>query len=210
MKANIHGDRVGIILKDVQMVTMQQDHIPNKISNVEQSVYETIYSDTINYKSYGYGFHGETFVPYFVSQQPKSLLDVGCGHNDFVHALRAEGIKDTWGIDFACPGADQLADILQLPFKNNEFEWITAWDVMEHLRPEQIDDALTELSRVSKYFSFTIAYWPSVTKVGDHGLHPTVWSWQEWKNKIEQYATLINDPMVPIPELGFWIGEWNE
>ena len=30
MKATTHGDRVDIIRKDVQMVTMQQDHIPNE------------------------------------------------------------------------------------------------------------------------------------------------------------------------------------
>jgi ATP-dependent Clp protease adaptor protein ClpS len=30
MKTKIHGDKVGIIRKDVQMVTMQQDHIPNE------------------------------------------------------------------------------------------------------------------------------------------------------------------------------------
>ena len=30
MKTNTHGDKVGIILKDVQMVIMQQDHIPNE------------------------------------------------------------------------------------------------------------------------------------------------------------------------------------
>jgi ATP-dependent Clp protease adaptor protein ClpS len=30
MKTNIHGDKVDIIRKDVQMVTMQQDHIPNE------------------------------------------------------------------------------------------------------------------------------------------------------------------------------------
>jgi ATP-dependent Clp protease adaptor protein ClpS len=30
MKVTTHGDKVGIIRKDVQMVTMQQDHIPNE------------------------------------------------------------------------------------------------------------------------------------------------------------------------------------
>ena len=30
METKIHGDKVGIIRKDVQMVTMQQDHIPNE------------------------------------------------------------------------------------------------------------------------------------------------------------------------------------
>tara|TARA_Y100000310_G_scaffold1722_1_gene2193 strand:- start:313 stop:864 length:552 start_codon:yes stop_codon:yes gene_type:complete len=180
-----------------------------EMKNLEQSVYETIYKDTTNYKKYGHGFHGKGFVNYFVGMGFNNILDVGCGHNEFIKALRTEGVGTVWGIDFACPGSDQLADILNLPFEDKEWEWVTAWDVMEHLQPDQIDTALKELSRVSKYFSFTISYSESEIKLDDRGLHPTVWPVQEWQNRIEQYATLLNDPLVPSLKEGFWMGEWK-
>ena len=92
-----------------------------------------------------------------MSYKPKSVLDVGCGHNEFAINLRENLGVISLGIDFACKSADKIADILDLPIKDKEFDFITAWDVLEHLLEEQVDLAFAEMKRVSKKYAFTIS-----------------------------------------------------
>ena len=96
---------------------------------------------------------------------------------------------------------------MDLPYEDKEWEWITAWDVMEHLLPDQIDLALQEMSRVSKYFAFTIAYELASTIAPQpfqrHNLHQTIWKPEKWRKEIEKYAKIKHTT------LGFWVGKWN-
>ena len=62
-------------------------------------------------------------------------------------------------IDRRIVGTDKLLECKTCSaYKDKEWEWITAWDVMEHLLPDQIELALQEMLRVSEYFAFTISY----------------------------------------------------
>jgi len=173
--------------------------------NPEQPIYQAIYDSWIP-EQYGSSNHGRQYLDEILKLTPKSLLDVGCGYNEFSHHLKKLGIKSE-GIDFACAGADKIADILNLPYEDKEWEWITAWDVMEHLLPDQIDLALQEMSRVSKYFAFTISYELASTIAPQpfqrHNLHQTIWRPEKWKKEIEKYAK------IKFTTLGFWIGKWN-
>ena len=84
-----------------------------------------------------------------------SLVDVGCGRNDFAKWAVSQGINAI-GVDIACPLADFVCPANRLPFNDKGFEYITSFDVMEHLLPEEIDDTLDEFFRVaSKGFLFT-------------------------------------------------------
>ena len=91
-------------------------------------------------------------------------------------------------------------------FTDKEFDFLTAWDVLEHLLPDQIDSALLEMQRVSNRFAFTIAYdyasTPPPKKFSGHNLHQTVKEPEWWKEKIEKYAevTQQND---------LWLGKWK-
>lgn len=174
--------------------------------NPEKEVYELIYSDN-NYYHYGRTTHGKDAIKHIIDLKPESLLDVGCGHNYFVQIVKKLGIEKAVGVDFACPSADYLADILDLPFNNKEFDFLTAWDVLEHLLPEQIDQALSEMSRVSKRFAFTIAYNPAGTvapgKFKNHNLHQCCRSPKWWRNEIEQYATTCHNYFA------YWTGTWK-
>ena len=125
--------------------------------NPEQEVYELIYADDA-YSYYGKSNHGHKALKSIVDLEPLSLLDVGCGHNAFVQEIKKLGVEKAIGVDFACKSADKIADILDLPFTDKEFDFLTAWDVLEHLLPDQIDSALLEMQRVSNRFAFTIAY----------------------------------------------------
>jgi len=173
--------------------------------NPEQSVYQTIY-DSWEPARYGSSNHGHQHLDKILELTPKSLLDVGCGYNHFSNNLKKLNIKSE-GVDFACPGADKIADILNLPYEDKEWEWITAWDVMEHLLPDQVDSALQEMLRVSEYFAFTISYELASTVAPQpfhkHNLHQTIWTPEKWREKIEKYGKIKHHSS------DFWVGKWN-
>lgn len=155
--------------------------------------YKGIYASAEKYPLYGRGwregsgrwtkeFNALTWV---VSSHPASVLDVGCGHNDFIKAFRdrVPGITAT-GVDFACPGADTIADMTLLPFGDKEFDILTSYDALEHLLPEDVDAALSEMARVSRRFIFSISYVLSRQEWQGLNLHPTVKSSSWWINRI--------------------------
>jgi SAM-dependent methyltransferase len=168
--------------------------------NPEQALYAELYRRQAEggyTDSYGHTNHGGRFADHLKRVGAVSVLDVGCGHNEFVRALRERGIR-AWGVDFACPGADQLVDVLELPFADKSWEWVTAWDMLEHLRPEQVDRALEELARVSDKFAFTIAHRPSYHTVDGRPLHPTVEPPEWWLTQLRRFgvADLIDNTFM--------------
>lgn len=96
------------------------------------------------------------------------VLDVGCGRGEILrHAARLGA--DAIGIDYAevavrmsqqvieplegvVPGktAVLLADAKRLPFNDASFDRVLMFDVVEHLHPWELDQALAEVSRVLK------------------------------------------------------------
>lgn len=172
--------------------------------NPERAVYATLYERQAQggfTDSYGHSNHGGRFADHLVRIGAASVLDVGCGHNEFVRDLRARGLR-AWGVDFACPGADQQADLLSLPFADRQWEWVTGWDVMEHLQPAQVDPALDELARVSRKFAFTIAFRSSYHTVDGRTLHPTVESRDWWAARIGERAVVSYVD-------GMFLGHWT-
>lgn len=109
------------------------------------------------------------------------MLDVGCGYNEFKQELLKVAPKiKVVGVDFSCPGADLIANAESLPFADKEFDVLTAFDMLEHILPDQVEPILNEFCRVSKRFVFSISHVPSVNKWKGEGLHPTVHSEQWW------------------------------
>ena len=86
-------------------------------------------------KSFEYGkfSHGLPHLQLLLDFNPESWLDVGCGYNTLIKEVREKYVKDSWGIDFACPVADQVCDVLDLPFFDKRWDLVTAFDVMEHI-----------------------------------------------------------------------------
>jgi ubiquinone/menaquinone biosynthesis C-methylase UbiE len=96
------------------------------------------------------------------------VLDVGCGRGEILrHAARLGA--DAIGIDYAevavrmsrqvieplegvAPGkvAVGLADAKKLPFRDQSFDRVLMFDVVEHLHPWELDHALAEVRRVLK------------------------------------------------------------
>ena len=173
--------------------------------NPEQAFYAQIYNDQVNFPNYGHTNHGDKWLIDILELNPASWLDIGCGHNTLIKHIKLY-LDDAWGVDFACPSADQNCDMLDLPFADNRWDIVSAFDVMEHLLPEQIDTGLSEMARVGKRFVFTISYYKALMEINGKNAHPTVWSADKWIAKIEQYGTI--DDMSQTDK-GFFIGEWK-
>jgi len=98
--------------------------------------------------------HPLTLVRKYIQDTGVNILDLGCGNKSFLHQLQDEGYKNLSGIDsFNYGNATfnfQSADFSyeKLPYPDNTFSLITAWEVFEHLENPYF--ALREVRRVLK------------------------------------------------------------
>jgi SAM-dependent methyltransferase len=88
------------------------------------------------------------------------LLDVGCGVGDFPEAIKHYYPKlEVYGIDISKKAISlarkrakkvkfKVADVQKLPFKDETFEAVTCFDLLEHVENPQ--EALAEIYRVLK------------------------------------------------------------
>jgi len=168
-------------------------------------LYDKIYSNPSFYINYGHTNHGSKWISHLLNNNITSWLDVGCGHNELVSSIRKKYKKiDSWGIDFSCPSADQICDILDLPFPDKRWDYITAFDVMEHLLPNEVSHALYEMSRVSHRFAFTISFREAYTVVDNVNVHTCIWSKSKWKEEIIKAGGIISKNIDD-----FFQGEWT-
>jgi len=172
----------------------------------ELEKYTGIYNSPDEYPSYGHGNHGSEALGFIQKRAFSALVDVGCGHNGFVKSLiRARPDVRAVGVDFACPSADIIAAAGKLPFKDGEFDIVTAFDVLEHLVPDEIQSVFREFSRISRSFHFSICYRPSIFLWRGENLHPTVRAEAWWIEQL-QIAGAVN-----VVKTGAYLsGEWRQ
>lgn len=151
----------------------------------EVAKYQGIYRSPEKFATYGHSNHGRGAARLIEKWKPASIVDVGCGWNEFAAQMKAVLPEArVIGVDFACPGADVTAPLTALPFADKEFDTLTAFDVLEHLLPAEVDAALLEMARVSHRFALSISYVASVNKWEGQTLHPTVRSEQWWITRL--------------------------
>lgn len=189
--------------------------------NPEQSKYAGIYDSQKNgyaknegHLRYGHSNHGKRHLQRVVESNPEGVLDIGCGHNQFVRSVRRSLPKcKAMGADFACPSADYNIDItseldvrdLLADMGGKRFDLLTAFDVLEHLRPEQLDTALKNMKIISKRFMFTISFRPSsILSISGDNLHPSVMPPESWGALISLYAYGVR-----YEGLGLFTGTWK-
>ncbi|MHA1469268.1 MAG: class I SAM-dependent methyltransferase [Candidatus Asgardarchaeia archaeon] len=142
-------------------------------------------------KTYGRENCGKKHLQYIINEiQPTSIIDVGCGSNKFCAMLKKTNIKSI-GIDCACPLADVISDADNLPFHDNQFDLLTAFDVLEHIPEEEIDIVFKEFKRVAHRFMYQIALRKSPSSIDHETLHPTVKPYDWWIDKITK-----DDPKI--------------
>jgi hypothetical protein len=204
-----------------------------KPMNPEQRKYQAIYKLQHHpgfgeLKHYGHSNHGGDRALKVLCETdgrfPQSILDIGCGHNEFITSVRmaymelipnAEGVNTEVkyvGTDFACPSADYQLDFTEdqtKRFGHKEFQFTTAFDVLEHLQEGQIDQFLFNCKWASLYSLFTISHRPSTIMWAGQPLHMTVRSETWWREKL---LSITNDNMDGpfVSKKGkFWHVEWQ-
>jgi len=149
-------------------------------------LYETIYR--LGYSSEGLMIH---YYPILAElkrmrnrgEVVKSVLDIGCSHGG--------GVKELWDMGLYASGVDlsttavnmarerhghnpkscvgkcwQQAAATSLPFNDMSFDAIMSTDVLEHLDPPDVDNAVAELARVArKWMLLKVSNRPEYTRM---------------------------------------------
>jgi len=129
------------------------------------------------------------------SEHWETMLDIGCGDGTTVDLLRAWGLHCD-GVDITLAGArrrhkdSQLnlreAPVWGMPFTDESYFRTFSTDVLEHLPPDMVDAAITEIFRVTKGKTVhVISTFPHCVNGND--LHLTVKGIDWWR---ERFAAL--------------------
>ena len=140
---------------------------------------------------YGSTNHGAKHLGRVLASRPEFVVDLGCGDNAFARGIRLSGQARATGIDFANPGADIVAPMHRTTLGKHVADVVTAFDSLEHLLPEEVDDVLDEVARIAKpdaRLFFTIATRPSRITAKGENLHPTVQPMGWWTDKVRRIA----------------------
>ncbi len=133
------------------------------------------------------------FLDYIKKINPESVLDVGCAYGFLVKSLNSAGIPSK-GVDvstfaYKARVTDDviLGSILDLPFKDGEFDLVVTLEMLEHIPEEEVPLALKELARVSRRG----AHWIGYTEVDElfktpDITHVTIKPYAWWKEKFRE------------------------
>ncbi len=93
----------------------------------------------------------------------KKILDVGCGFGWFELNALKKGVQEIAGIEISAldlkPARENIKDkravfkiggVLNAPFKDNYFDTVVAWEVIEHIPKNTEDKMFKEVKRVLK------------------------------------------------------------
>lgn len=104
----------------------------------------------------------------------KRVLDAGCGDGWYSEKMRAAGARVTGAdyseraIEFAkiiLPDVSfHAASILALPFDDRSFDVVFSFQVLEHLEPKDVDQAVGELARVLRSGGIAVVSVPSLRR----------------------------------------------
>lgn len=134
-----------------------------------------------------------------------TLIDFGCGTGRAAKLLDEH--FDVTPMDFAPNCLDEeVAEHFGGRFVEHDItkktplraEWGYCTDVMEHLPPEEVDDALSTILEASENVFFQIAnfhdHYGGHPDIQDH-LHLTVWDYDQWLKKFNDHGVIIHRSM---------------
>ncbi|PSC75409.1 methyltransferase type 11 [Micractinium conductrix] len=133
-----------------------------------------------------------------------TVLDAGTGNGGSVRAMRLRG-KAAFGIelsqavlerdapDLLAAGYVEQGSLTNLPYQDKQFDLVFSSDVLEHIRPEEADQVVSELVRVAKRHIVMSISLKSYQNVDLHSLlRPRAW----WEAKFEAAGARTNRPLV--------------
>lgn len=127
----------------------------------------------------------------------KNHIDVSCGRGEIIDCVKAHGItsKGTEIVDDLVASREDIVFSWcdDLPFEDNEFDFLTNCDAMEHYPPEITIPTLDEFFRVcSRVAYFTISN-KRATK-NDQELHINIKPYDEWFKILLEYGEVKQRP----------------
>lgn len=128
----------------------------------------------------------ETLINMTPLSERESFLDIGCGRGEAMAIASELGFSNVCGIDPITTEevinnqfSFSVGVATNIPFEGKSFEWVSCFDVMEHLIPEDTLSALREMERVSKSgVLLCISNAPS--KHNGINLHINIKPYEEW------------------------------
>jgi len=96
------------------------------------------------------------FISYYhqirsvMEKQPKNILEIGIGNKTVSNYLKERGMSVTTCDFDATLEPDVVADIRSLPFRDEMFDLVTAFEVLEHLPFKDFKTSLLEMKRVTR------------------------------------------------------------
>lgn len=95
-----------------------------------------------------------------VKLEPKNILEIGPGNKFVTNNLKELNLKITTLDVNDLYHPDVIASVLDMPFKDNEFDLILCAEVLEHLPLENFTEALKEIKRVtSNQVILSLPFW---------------------------------------------------
>jgi ubiquinone/menaquinone biosynthesis C-methylase UbiE len=154
---------------------------------------------------YGHNNWGKGCYDYIQKIKPNSILDIGCGQGVFVNEMhKIFQIPHIYGLDIASIRTgkhiknddiiwlDSLAHDIPLP--DSSIEYITSFDCLEHVLPEDVILIVNEFYRVcTKGLILRISYRQANERTfNDEVLHMTVQPKDWWISMFSQRFTFID------------------
>jgi SAM-dependent methyltransferase len=103
--------------------------------------------------------HMMKYMKFLQKGSTLKMLDVGCGEGYYVRDAMNEGIN-AYGIDISTHAIENalaevkdritFGSITEIPFADEEFDIMTAFDVIEHIDPKYTSNMVEEIRRVLK------------------------------------------------------------
>lgn len=97
-----------------------------------------------------------------IKLKPKRILEIGVGNRFVSRYLKERGFNISTLDSEEQLLPDYVGSVLNMPFKNNEFDVVACFEVLEHLPYSDFNKALSEISRVSS--STVLLSLPDVTR----------------------------------------------
>jgi len=121
-------------------------------------------------------FHIIRYIQFLLKQAEIKWLDIGCSRGYLIQELLQNNIQP-YGIDISLIAFKDmpinirskvsLGSISYIPYKNETFDVISVFDVIEHIHPRETKQAFQELNRVLKKRGFLILTTPNCAYIGD-------------------------------------------
>ncbi len=121
--------------------------------------------------------------------------DISAGRGELIEHVKSHNIvsQGTEIVDDLITDNVQFAWTHDLPFADEQFEFVTNCDAIEHYLPEDSDACISEIMRITKKMAYlTISNLPAY-KNGVN-LHINIKPYEEWKRILLQYGEVRHIP----------------